>query len=87
MITRIRDFDPENSPACIKFNAKFGRGIVHSELKSLAEFICEKIHIELDRDTKRDNRVLYKWFHENWHAIEQIIDRIELFDKDHKEIH
>lgn len=86
VIKRIKDFDPENSPACIKLNAKFGRGIVHSELKSLAEFICEKLHIELDRDAKRDNRVLYKWFHENWAMIDQIIDRIELFDKDHNVI-
>ena len=74
------------SPACIKLNEKFGRGIIHEELKCLAEFICTKLNIELDRDAKRDNRVLHKWFHENWCAIEPEIDRIDLFDKDSNQI-
>ena len=84
VIKRIKDFDQETSPACRKIHSRFGRGIIHEELKSLAEFICEKVHIELDRDAKRDNRVLHKWFQENWEVIEPVIDQIELFDKDHQ---
>lgn len=87
VIRRLQNFDANASIACKKLNSKFGKGIVHEELKGIAEFICDKIHITIDRDAKRDNRVLYKWFDENWESIEPIIDKIEIYDKNNNQIH
>ena len=79
---RIKNFDPRHSPACRKINKKFGLGIIHEELKVVAEFLCQKLNLVLDRDAKRDNRALRKWYDENWDQIAPEIDRIELLDKE-----
>ena len=81
VIKRIKGFDPNESEACRRIHSKFGQSIVHKELKAIAEIICEKIGITLDRDAKRDDRVLHKWFQENWEVIEPLIERIQLYDK------
>lgn len=83
---RIKDFDPRHSEACKKINKKFGMGIIHEELKIIAQFLCQQLHIVLDRDAKRDNRALRKWFDENWDIISPEIDRIELYDKNFRKI-
>ena len=79
---RIKNFDPKHSPACRKINKKFGLGIIHEELRVVAEFLCQKLNLVLDRDAKRDNRALRKWYDENWDQIAPEIDRIELLDKE-----
>lgn len=73
---RLNGFDQKKSIACQKIEEKFGTGIVHGELKDIAVFISQVGQIIIDRDAKRDNRVLHKWFDENWEKIEPILDRI-----------
>ncbi|EAY16333.1 hypothetical protein TVAG_359410 [Trichomonas vaginalis G3] len=70
---RLANFDSERCIAWIEIQKRFGSGITHSELKSIAQVICEhqrEPHLKLDRDASRDNRVLLKWFTENWSIIE-----------------
>ena len=69
---RIRNFDPENSIACIVIRDKLGDGVIHSELRDIAILIAKIGKLKIDRDAKRDSRVLFKWFDENWDVIEPI---------------
>ncbi|EAX87566.1 hypothetical protein TVAG_063350 [Trichomonas vaginalis G3] len=84
---RLADFDSENSEAWKVISQMFGPGVTHSELKSIAQIICEHTtnpKIRLDRDASRDNRVLLKWFTENWSVIEPHLQNITLRDSEYK---
>jgi hypothetical protein len=59
----------------------FGPGVTHGELKSLAQLICVETGLKLDRDASRDNRVLIKWFQDNWQQISHLMRRIYLCDQ------
>ena len=82
---RLKGFDLDQSKEWGILKKKFSSGITHNELKSIAQIVCLKSNIKLDREASRDNRVLIKWFVENWHTIEPYIQHISLHD-DNKEI-
>lgn len=77
---RLNGFDSENSHAWSVLKEMFSSGITHSELKSLASLICMKTDLKLDRDAVRDNRVLIKWFEENWVKIHPILHNFHIHD-------
>ena len=78
---RLQDFDYERSEAWAKIRQHFSNGITHTELKSAANILCLKLNLKLDRDASRDNRVLIKWFQENWQQIEPHINKIHFTDE------
>ena len=81
---RLNGFNSETSETWQILKEKFSSGITHNELKSVAMIICQYVDgISLDRDATRDNRVLIKWFDENWNVIKNVIDKVKL--KDEKE--
>lgn len=80
---RLQFFNQNECPAYKKLkNIFFQTGISHPELKRIAEILAENCHLRLDRDAKRDNRVLIKWFDENWSILDSEIDRIKIYDSD-----
>lgn len=79
---RLKGFDYANSEVYKKLIEKFSSGVTHSELKSIAQICCHfSKKLILDRDASRDNRVLIKWFEENWEAIKGILDQVKLRDE------
>lgn len=80
---RLQSFNISESPAFKKISARFPSGISHSELKRMAEILAENLNLRLDRDAKRDNRVLIKWYDENWCILYNEIDRIQAYDEDY----
>lgn len=79
---RLQSFNIKESLAYKKISSHFKSGISHSELKRVAEILSENLNLHLDRDAKRDNRVLIKWFDENWYILESEIEKIKAFDSD-----
>ncbi|KAH0794289.1 hypothetical protein GPJ56_001892 [Histomonas meleagridis] len=60
---------------------KFSSGITQKELKLVAQIICSKTSLKLDREASRDKRVLIKWFIEHWDEIEPHIEHISIYDE------
>ena len=83
---RLSGFDYEKSEVWNFISARYGSKISHLELKSIAAFICTQTNLQLDRDAKRDNRVLIKWFDENWAQIQPLLLKIHLHDENDNEI-
>ena len=83
--TRLQGFDLEKSEAWKTIQHQFTVGVTHTELKSIAQILCDQLTIKLDRDASRDNRVLVKWFDENWAKIKPILHTIHLRD-DHDNV-
>lgn len=79
---RLQGFNRETSPAWIAITARFSSGIVHHELRSVAQIIAKKLDLKVDRDASRDNRVLIKWFDENWEVVEPELKKINLIDEE-----
>lgn len=77
---RLSGFEPSTSEAWNKIVTLFSSGITHCELRSLAQLICLKTDLRLDRDASRDLRVLVKWFSDNWGTIDGIIHLFQLRD-------
>ena len=82
---RLAGFDIEKSEAWKTIQRQFTVGVTHTELKSIAQILCDQLSIKLDRDASRDNRVLVKWFDENWEKIKPILHTIHLRD-DHDNV-
>lgn len=80
VMNRLEGFNREKSKAWIEIKTRFGPGITHNELKSIAVLVGEKTGEKLDRDATRDSRVLVKWFDERWDKIESIVQKIYLHD-------
>lgn len=80
VINRLSGFNREISDAWIEIKSRFGPGITHNELKSVAIIVCERTGEKLDRDATRDSRVLVKWFDERWNKIESVVKKIHLHD-------
>jgi hypothetical protein len=81
VLDRLSGFDPENCLAFREIRRIFSVGITHNELESMARIMC--VHcpqLVLDRDAKRDNRVLIKWYSENWDIIMRLLPQIRLRD-------
>ncbi|OHT04682.1 hypothetical protein TRFO_27763 [Tritrichomonas foetus] len=83
---RLNGFNPEESAVWKEIKQRFSSGITHGELKSIATLICSRLNLKLDRDASRDNRVLIKWFDENWGEIKKIIDQIQIHDENKEPI-
>lgn len=79
----ISKFDQEKSFACNELQMQFSSGITHNELLAIAELICTKTTLDLSRQAKRDDRVLHKWYDDNWDIIAPHIRRLNIFDKNH----
>jgi hypothetical protein len=78
---RLEGFDLENSEAWLGIVDQFTIGVRHFELKSVADLVCKLTGLRLDRDAQRDNRVLVKWFQENWAVIQPHLVTIHLRDE------
>lgn len=80
--SRLAGWDINESPARKGIAEQFPQGVTHYELKEIAKFICREVAgLKLDRDATRDNRVLVKWFDENWECLKDIISRTKLCDE------
>ena len=77
---RLTGFKIKQSHAYKFLCKKFSPNITHSELKSIAKVLCLQTGLKLDRDATRDNRVLIKWFDENWSVVRKNLDYISLLD-------
>jgi hypothetical protein len=78
---RLEGFDLEKSEAWIGIVDQFTVGVRHFELKSVADVVCKLTGLRVDRDAQRDNRVLVKWFQENWPVIQPHLVHIHLRDE------
>lgn len=83
---RIANFDVENCRAIKLLKEAYGKGIVHQEVKSLAHVICDVSNLKLDRDEKRDSKLLIKWFDDNIEVIEPLIKNLSLLDENNQAI-
>ena len=81
VMQRITDFDYEHSAAFIEIKRRFYSGLTHPELLRIGEILAGFTGLKMDRDAKRDNRVLVKWFDENWEVIRGEMANIMLYDK------
>lgn len=81
---RLRGFHIEHSEALKVINQQFTIGVTHNELKSIAQLICTLTGLKLDREASRDNRVLIKWFDENWTDIRPHVLGMHLRDVNQK---
>jgi hypothetical protein len=79
--SRLAGFDLESSHVWKVIQTKFGAQIIHNELRSIAQLICGETGLRLDRAASRDNRVLVKWFSDNWTTIAPVIDHLYLCDQ------
>ena len=79
---RLEGFAPQKSEAWSKIVTLFSSGITRNELRSVAQIICIKTHLKLDRDATRDLRVLVKWFSDHWDVVSPILYRMQLRDSD-----
>lgn len=77
---RLNGFNYEESEVYKTLKRYFSSGVTHNELKSIAQVICINTHLKLDRDATRDNRVLIKWFDENWEICEGMLQKIKTKD-------
>jgi hypothetical protein len=83
---RIAGFDLEQSEAWKAIVDQFTVGVTHAELKSIADVLCNLTGLKLDRDAQRDNRVLIKWYQENWDALQPHVRSIHLRDEREEKI-
>lgn len=81
IMDKLKGFIPEKSEVWNFLIAQFSSGITQSELRSIAQIVCYKTNLKLDRDSFRDRRVLIKWFNDNWMAIKDIVSQIHLLDE------
>jgi len=79
---RLEGWNIDVSPATKSINEQFRIGMTHSLLKAIAEIICEKTGLHLDRDASRDNRVLVKWMDENWATVSLELPKITFCDRE-----
>ena len=83
---RLKGFDYQKSDVWKTLKTKFSSGITHNELKSIAQVCCYFTKLSLDRDATRDNRVLIKWFDENWDVLKDTVKKICLRDEKERPI-
>ncbi|KAI5512355.1 hypothetical protein TVAGG3_0748450 [Trichomonas vaginalis G3] len=83
---KLRGFIPEKTEAWNFLVMRFSSGITQSELRSIANVVCLKCNLKLERDASRDRRILIKWFHDNWNCIHDTVSKIQLLDENEKPI-
>jgi hypothetical protein len=81
VVARLAGFDLAKSRAWKAITEQFTIGVTHAELKSIAQVVCSQTNLRLDRDAARDNRVLIKWFDENWDVIAPFMPSLHLRDE------
>lgn len=81
---RLSGFNPNESEAWKTITHQFTIGATHNELKSVAQILCTLTGLRLDREASRDNRVLIKWFDENWDLLKVHVHHIHLRDENEK---
>lgn len=79
---KIGCFDIKKSFAYQKLKEKFGNKIKQEELLDITNFICSKANLRIGRLEKRNKKVLYKWFEDNWEIISPVLSRINCFYRD-----
>ena len=79
---RLNDFDYKNSDAWQIICERFGPGLTHNELLSIAQIIAFHARIRLDREAKRRKEVLIKWFQENIVTIIPFLQKMVLEDSE-----
>lgn len=77
----ISDYEKKESYQTV--SSKFGN-LSFDEFILITEFICEKVHITLDSNAKRNKSELVKWYDVNWEAVKSEVNRIQLFDEEGK---
>jgi hypothetical protein len=80
VVNRLAGFDLGQSAAWKAIVDQFTIGVTHAELKSIAQVVCGLTRLQIDQDPTRDNRVLIKWFSENWDAIGPVMQAFHLRD-------
>lgn len=81
VMQRIGDWDLRNSEVYKEINNHFHSGLTQPELLKIGEILAEVTGLTIDRDAKRDSRVLVKWFDENWEVIKGEMVNIMVFDE------
>lgn len=82
---RLNGFQPRQSKAYKAIVQRFSKNLVQSDLVMIALILTHhNKDLRLDRDAKRDKRVMFKWFDENWFIIHKEIDKIEPLDENFK---
>jgi hypothetical protein len=84
VLARLGGFDAESCAVIRELRAIFSAGVTNEELRSIARLLCEKCpnKLRLDRDARRDGRVLIKWYQENWAVLSPLLKNVELRDED-----
>ena len=77
---KLHDFDIYKSEAWNFICKQFSCGITHHELLSIAQLISQQTGLRLNRDESRDNRLLIKWYSDNWTKISPLISMIHIRD-------
>ena len=83
---RLLGFSPEDSPAC-QWIHRWWPGLVRRELTAIALVLSWNLSTcPVDRDAKRDGRVLQKWFDENWAIIQPYLEEVHLLDEQQRPV-
>jgi hypothetical protein len=83
----LQGYKVETSESWALLKQKFGPGIRHRELYSIASVIaCEFNITGLSRDSQRSIAVLLQWFEQQWSAIEPILPLITQCDENREPI-
>jgi hypothetical protein len=75
---RVAGFHWKKSCAWHHLSTAYGPELSQQELVSIADLICPRLNIKLDRDARRRKIVMLKWFEENWSTIQPILPLIVL---------
>lgn len=75
---RVDGFNWKKSNVWKQLCCRFGPKLNQEELVSVADLLCEKLNIKLDRDARRRKSVIIKWFEEHWTQIHPILPMITL---------
>ena len=86
VIEALNGFDASNCFVKWMLDYYYSTGVTHSELRSIAMVLCCHTGLKLERLQQRDNRLLIKWFFDNWSIVGSFLPRIKLLDKDFHEI-
>jgi hypothetical protein len=76
---RLDGFDAMNSNALRILHQHFGETVTTNELRSIAVLLCHKSSdLKLERNMRRDSRVVVKWYDENMETISGLLQNVTL---------
>ena len=75
---RVAGFAYRKSPVWKHLCHCYGPKLRQEELVSIADLLCAKLNIKLDRDARRRKVVIVKWFEEHWHQVQHVLPNIVL---------